>query len=81
MHMDKKGKVLKGVVVSDKMQGSIVVSVEQFKKHRVYGKYQKVTKRYTVHDPENSKKVGDKVSIKECRPISKTKSFAIVAQG
>ncbi len=75
------GKVLQGTVVSDKMQDTIVVAVNRFVKNKRYSKYQKVTKRYSVHCPAvngTTVAVGDKVSIKETRPISKTKSFVLV---
>lgn len=71
-------KVLSGVVVSDKMKDTVVVSVVRFVKHAKYKKYHKVSKRYQAHDLGNQKKVGDKVSIKECRPISKNKHFMVV---
>ncbi len=71
-------KTLSGVVVSDKMDKTIVVSVTRFVKHPKYQKYYKKTKKYKVHDPENASKVGDKVTIRECRPISKDKHFKLV---
>ncbi len=74
----KRGKVLRGVVVSDKMQDTAVVSVTRFVKHPKYRKFIKRAKRYHVHNPRNTKKMGDKVSIKECKPISKTKRFMIL---
>ncbi len=74
-----KGKTLSGVVVSDKMQDTIVVAVTRFVKHPKYGKFIKRVKRYHAHDPGNTKKEGDKVEITECRPISKKKTFKVVA--
>jgi len=74
----KKGKILTGVVVSDKMKDTCVVSVTRFVKHPKYKKYYKVSKKYKVHDVGNTKKVGDKVEIRESRPISKDKHFIIV---
>jgi len=71
------GKVLNGVVVSDKMKDTCVVEVQRFVKHPKYKKYYKVHKKYKVHDVGNTKKVGDKVEIRETRPISKTKHFVI----
>jgi small subunit ribosomal protein S17 len=71
------GKVLSGVVVSDKMTDTIVVSVSRYFKHPKYQKFMTVDKKYKVHDPGNTKKVGEKVSIKETKPISKTKRFVI----
>jgi len=73
------GKVLKGVVVSDKMNKTIVVSVSNFIKHPKYGKYYKVSKKYKVHDEENKYKTGDKVEIVETRPISKDKKFKVIS--
>lgn len=75
----KKNKVLKGVVVSDKMDKTIVVSVTRFVEHKKYGKRLKISKKYKAHDETNSKKTGDKVEIVETRPISKDKKFKIVA--
>ncbi len=73
-----KGNLLKGVVVSDKMQKTVVVSVSRFVKHPLYGKFYKVSKKYKAHDEENKFKVGDNVEIIETRPISKDKRFKVV---
>ena len=73
-----KGNFLKGVVISDKMDKTIVVSVSRFIKHPLYGKFYKVSKKYKVHDEENRYKVGDKVEIVETRPISKDKRFKVI---
>jgi small subunit ribosomal protein S17 len=67
-----------GIVVSDKMDKTVVVEVRQYKKHPKYGKYLVIRKKYKVHDPKNSAKIGDKVTIKPSRPISKDKHFALV---
>ncbi len=75
---DSKGVVLQGVVVGDKMDKTIVVSVSRFIKHPKYGKYYKVSKKYKAHDEENQFKIGDKVKIVETRPISKDKKFKVV---
>jgi small subunit ribosomal protein S17 len=75
---EKKGKVLSGVVVSDKMQDTVVVSVSRYFKHPKYQKFMTVDKRYKVHNPGNTCKVGDKVTIIESKPISKTKRFVIL---
>lgn len=72
---ESKGKVLSGVVVSDKMKDTIVVSVTRFVKHPKYGKFIKSQKKYKAHDVGNTFKIGDKVEIKETKPISKTKHF------
>lgn len=69
------GKTWNGVVVSDKMKKTIVVTVNRFVKHPKYGKYFKVSKKYKAHDEDNKYKIGDKVTIMECKPISKDKRF------
>lgn len=71
-------KILTGTVVSDKMQKTIVVLVTRYVKHPKYKKYLKESKRYKAHDESNSFKVGDKVSIKEVRPISRDKHFEVI---
>lgn len=73
-------KKIKGVVVSDKMKNTIVVLVERYKKHPLYGKYRKISKRYKAHDEKNEYKVGDKVFIEECKPISKDKHFKVAGK-
>lgn len=75
---ETKGKVLAGVVVSDKMKDTIVVEVNRFVQHPKYRKFIKRVKRYHAHDAGNTKKIGDKVEIAECRPISKLKHFKVV---
>lgn len=79
-NMEKKegGKILRGIVVSDKMKDTAVISVVRFVKHSKYKKYYKVSKKYKAHNAGNTKKIGDKVEIKECRPISKDKHFIII---
>jgi len=72
-----KPKVLSGVVVSTKMKDTIVVSVTRFVQHPKYRKFVKRVKRYHAHDAGNTKQVGDKVDIIECRPISKLKHFKV----
>lgn len=71
-------KVLRGVVVSDKMQSTAIVEVQRFVKHPKYKKYMKLSKRFAVHNSGDKAKVGDKVVIRATRPLSKTKSFEIV---
>jgi len=73
-----KGNILKGVVVSDKMDKTIVVSVSRFIKHPLYGKFYKVSKKYKAHDETNQHKIGDQVEIIETKPISKDKRFKVV---
>ena len=68
-----------GVVVSDKSDRTIVVVVERATRHRLYTKVIRRTKKYHVHDPENSATMGDLVRIEECRPISKTKRWRLTA--
>jgi small subunit ribosomal protein S17 len=75
---ENKGNILKGVVVSDKMDKTIVVSVSRFIKHPLYGKFYKVSKKYKAHDEENKYKTGDSVEIIETRPISKDKRFKVI---
>lgn len=73
----KKGRVLEGKVVSDKMDKTIVVAVSRFVKHPKYGKYYQITKKYKAHDEANKSKVGDRVKIVETKPISKDKTFKV----
>lgn len=75
---ENKGKFLKGVVISDKMDKTVVVSVSRFVKHPLYGKYYKISKKYKAHDEGNVCKTGDKVEIVETSPISKNKKFKVV---
>ena len=74
----KKGKILSGTVVSDKMKDTIVVLVERYTKHPRYDKYVKSRKRYKAHDAGNIAKIGDKVQIIETKPISKDKHFKLI---
>ena len=67
-----------GRVVSDKMDKTIVVAVETYKKHKLYHKRIKYTKKYKVHDENNEAKIGDIVKIMETRPLSKEKRFRLV---
>ena len=73
-----KRKVLIGRVTSDKMDKTITVLVETYKRHRLYGKRVKYSKKYKVHDEHNQAKVGDIVKIMETRPLSKDKYFRLV---
>lgn len=72
------GKILSGLVVSDKMKDTVVVAVNRFVKHPKYQKFVNITKRFKAHDKGNAHKMGEKVSIVECRPISKDKHFAVI---
>ncbi|SRR5579884_1237377 len=67
-----------GRVVSNKMDKTIVVVVESLKKHRIYKRTYKQTKRFHAHDEENTCEIGDLVRIEESRPISKTKRWQLV---
>ena len=64
-----------GVVVSDKMDKTVVVKVDTLIKHPVYNKYIKRSSKYKVHDENNAPKTGDRVQIIECRPLSKDKRW------
>ncbi|MFB6265150.1 MAG: 30S ribosomal protein S17 [Bradymonadaceae bacterium] len=70
-------KTRTGVVVSDKMDKTAVVSVTRQYQHETYGKYVRERKKYKAHDEDETAKVGDKVLIEETRPISKTKRWRI----
>ncbi|WP_067142338.1 30S ribosomal protein S17 [Oceanivirga salmonicida] len=71
-------KIREGVVVSDKMDKTIVVVEETMKLHKLYKKRVKFSKRYKAHDENNECKVGDKVRIMETRPLSKDKTWRLV---
>lgn len=71
-------KQLQGVVVSDKMKDTVVVSVNSFFKHPRYKKFISRNKRFMAHDQSNTKKVGDKVTIEETAPISRHKRFRVI---
>jgi small subunit ribosomal protein S17 len=66
-----------GEVVSDKMEKTIVVAIENRDKHPKYGKIVVRTKKYKVHDEENKCKIGDRVRIRETRPLSRTKRWTV----
>ena len=74
----KRRKTVRGRVVSDKMQKSVVVTIERLVKHPLYGKRIKRTSRYTAHDENNEFKPGDMVWIEEHKPISKLKRWKVV---
>lgn len=71
-------KVMIGTVTSDKMDKTVVVSVETSVSHKVYGKTVKRTYKLKAHDEENACKVGDKVKVMETRPLSKDKRWRVV---
>ncbi len=71
-------KELVGKVVSDKMQKTVVVAVENYINHRKYEKQTVRTRKFKAHDEEGKCKVGDRVRIQECRPLSKDKHFQVI---
>lgn len=73
-------KKLKGMVVSDAMDKTVVVLVDRFVKHPKYKKYIKRSKRYKAHDEKEQYNAGDKVIIQECRPLSKDKTFEVIGK-
>lgn len=76
---DKSRRRVVGRVVSNKMNQGVSVAVERLIKHPVYGKFIRRTTKVLAHDAENSCAEGDTVAIEECRPISKRKSWRVVA--
>ena len=74
----KAQRTITGRVVSDKMDKTVSVAVERLIKHPVYGKYIRRTTKVLAHDASNECKEGDRVAISECRPVSKSKSWAVV---
>lgn len=72
-------RTLSGKVVSNKMDKSITVLIERLVKHPIYGKYIKRSTKVHAHDEDNICNIGDTVTIQETRPLSKTKSFTLVA--
>jgi small subunit ribosomal protein S17 len=71
-------KVRTGVVSSDKMQKTIVVTIKNLVRHPVYGRIQKRDKKFKAHDENNDAHTGDTVEIMECRPLSKDKCWRVV---
>jgi len=67
-----------GKIISDKMQKTVVVEVERIKEHPKYKRRYKVSKKYKAHDEEGEYKIGDRVIIEECRPISKEKRWRVI---
>ena len=72
-------RILTGVVTSNKADKTITVKIERKVKHPLYGKVVKRASKVHAHDENNSASIGDVVSVKECRPISKTKTWVIVS--
>jgi len=79
MERTNSRKVFTGTVVSDKMDKTITVRVDTYKKHPLYGKRVKQSKKFHVHDENEIAKIGDVVTIVETRPLSKTKKFRLLS--
>ncbi|MCG6867531.1 MAG: 30S ribosomal protein S17 [Gammaproteobacteria bacterium] len=75
---NKVERMVVGKVVSDKMEKSATVLIERYVRHPVYGKYIRRSTKLHVHDEDNTCRVGDTVRIKECRPVSRTKTWSLV---
>lgn len=73
-------RILQGVVTSDKMEKTVVVRVERRVMHPIYKKFIRRSKKYHAHDENNVFKVGDTIRIRECRPLSKTKSWEVIVE-
>jgi small subunit ribosomal protein S17 len=71
-------RILQGVVVSDKGDKTVVVKVERRLMHPLYKKFISKSKKFSAHDAENRFKIGDRVRIEECPPISKSKSYTVI---
>ena len=78
MQVRTSRKILNGVVISNKNNKTIVVSVESYKKHPLYSKRFKTNKKYQAHDENNEANIGDLVMLSETKPYSKTKTFRLV---
>ena len=76
-NQEKSARMVTGRVVSDKMDKTITVKIERQVKHPLYGKFIKRSTKVHAHDENNEHKIGDKVTIQECRPISKIKTWII----
>ncbi len=72
-------KTLVGVVVSDKMEKTVVVAVERVVAHPLYGRRMRRTERYKAHDAENTARVGDRVEMMETRPLSRDKRWRVTS--
>jgi len=75
----KSGRIISGKVVSNKMNKSITVLIERRVKHPVYGKYVSKSSKIHAHDEKNECGIGDVVTVREVRPISKTKTWSLVS--
>lgn len=79
MSKNTQGRTLTGKVVSDKMDKTIVILVQRLVKHKLYNKVMKKSTKISAHDENNECRIGDIVTIKETKPISKNKTFVLVA--
>ena len=73
-------RVMQGIVLSDKMDKTVTVKVERRVIHSLYKKFIRRSKKYSAHDENNACEVGDVVSIRECKPISKNKRWEVLAE-
>ena len=71
-------RILQGVVVGDKADKTVMVQVDRRIQHPLYKKFIRRSKKYMAHDETNTRKIGDRVQIRECRPLSKSKHWEIV---
>jgi len=71
-------RILQGVVVSDKGDKTVIVKVERRLMHPLYKKFISKSKKFAAHDSENRCKIGDRVRIEECPPISKSKNYTVI---
>lgn len=77
---NKQGKTFEGVVVKSAMKDTVTVQVERYVKHPKYKKFMRLSKKFLVHDVGNTAQIGEKVTIRETRPISKRKRFVLVSR-
>jgi len=80
MDETKSGKTFEGIVVKSAMKDTATVQVERYVKHPKYKKYMRLSKKFLVHDVGNTAQIGEKVTIRETRPISKRKRFVLVSR-
>jgi len=77
---NKQGKTFEGIVVKSAMKDTATVQVERYVKHPKYKKFMRLSKKFLVHDVGNTAQIGEKVTIRETRPISKRKRFILVSR-
>ena len=80
MDETKSGKTFEGIVVKSAMKDTATVQVERYVKHPKYKKFMRLSKKFLVHDVGNTAQIGEKVTIRETRPISKRKRFILVSR-